>query len=601
MLRHTLFVLTLLCSFTLPGRVSGQDTKQQQPASTYFTFTPKVLQEGFALLSNARLPILKFGVNFQWGTLKVEPIAQIGSDHETQLQRLSEQIKEASEAQAVVLQRQQELLKLLSEQIKAHNEYQKRLVDLHASSLDLQARRIRYEQGVLRKEKYDVPPDKLVVVVADFSSGEPARGREVADEIAAQITQLKKHGIDVHVLIGEVKPGVIIRSEELAQDVGKHLPAHTTYIVLWGTMSESTLGLFRPHVTCAYKRDEDSGVALNYSIDLTALPLPMGTTPVDAQREQYARLVGVCCAVVPKCYAAFQINRDHVPDLDGLVQFLGSKTEVADDLTREVAAVSHWAKVRKNHTNLRRLAAISDVAPYPDQVVNMVDDTLQVLIKDRNGKPVEFTDQAGKKYLAYMDVTEVSIANYARFLNEKGNLQDGGVQWYKENSPQENWKVIQKAEKFTPQPDTYKFAPIINVSYFGAEAYCKWAGKSLPHYDEWLKAATAVGDPYPWGKDWDPEACNSALAAKGAGREFGVRPGRFPKDRSHVGCLDMAGNVAEWCDDFHDQQKGERVIAGASWKDDKDEVQLQKKRHLPQVNHETWVGFRGVIRVYLVD
>jgi serine/threonine-protein kinase len=468
--------------------------------------------------------------------------------------------------------------------------------------LDHQIKAFKYQQqkdeSLLRKLRYDVPADELVVVVADFSSGNPDQGQEIANEIAYHLAELKKHGINIHVLTGEIKPGVVIRSEDMARDIGQHFPPQTNYVIVWGTMSPRTVGRYRPHLTCVQKTGQESGVSVSFDIDLESQTLPLPSDPPAYQRECYERLIGVTCAAIPSCFAAHEISRDRTPDLSRFYSFIGSDCEEAAKLQKELAPLTRWTQT-KNANRLgfiRRLAGLSPKNPFPSTIVNEKDDSVMVLLTDTTGAAKRFPSKdAHKDTIIYIDIVETTNRQFANFLNARGgNQEQGGAAWLK----LEEFTDIDEANKrFVVKEKRDADSPVINVSWFAAGAYCDWAGKELPNQDEWRLAGSAMGEgEYPWGKGFDSAAplCSSGLQEKAQNR----RGGSFPKDKSRIGCFDMAGNVAEWCHDWYDESKGQKVVCGGSFRD-KNSAQftVATRRGVPPVKHTDWVGFRGVMRV----
>jgi len=112
--------------------------------------------------------------------------------------------------------------------------------------------------------------------------------------------------------------------------------------------------------------------------------------------------------------------------------------------------------------------------------------------------------------------------------------------------------------------------PISCVRWLDADAYCRFAGKRLPHESEWEFAARGVhGARYPWGGTQTNCSFADTLLRETSGKLCTKgRPspvGSHPMGVSMWGVLDLSGNVEEWTADWYaETYAGTAPRSGAS-------------------------------------
>jgi hypothetical protein len=165
----------------------------------------------------------------------------------------------------------------------------------------------------------------------------------------------------------------------------------------------------------------------------------------------------------------------------------------------------------------------------------------------------------------FITVHPVTWRQYRAFVDDPQGYRD--ERW---------WQDLRHEKEPGAQSVPTGNCPAVNVSWYDAIAYCRWASVRLghelrlPNEWEWQQAATG-GDPtrtYPWGREWEAGRANTFES----GLPRAIAVGMHPAGATPQGVLDMAGNVWEWClnpydspNDTAPRGSSRRVVRGGSW------------------------------------
>ena len=203
----------------------------------------------------------------------------------------------------------------------------------------------------------------------------------------------------------------------------------------------------------------------------------------------------------------------------------------------------------------------------------------------------------------YLGLTCVTNRQYARFLSETVPSSTDLQKWLLLDSD----CYVRKtgAERFEAHGGREEH-PVVQVSWFGAEAYCRWAELHLPSELQWEKGARyRDGRRYPWGRDWSESKCRNKKN-KSNGQTASVW--EYPAGTSEWGGYQLSGNVWEWCADWYDpdaynryrtgdlkppSQDTRRVVRGGSWYDvSPDSFTTSLRNDRDPVYRDIYTGFR---------
>ncbi len=248
----------------------------------------------------------------------------------------------------------------------------------------------------------------------------------------------------------------------------------------------------------------------------------------------------------------------------------------------------------------------------------------------------------------FMDDAEITNNEYRQFINEMMTGSDTSYEWSESEVMDQLYPDTTVWMKdFTyhmgdpmvqyyymhPSFDDY---PVVGVDWFAAKEFCKWRTRYLNEYREteglfampnfrlpseaeWEYAARGGldGNSYPWGNPYARNGRGCALANFKPGRGnyfddgFAYTSPSYSYFPNGFGLYDMAGNVAEWCEDaFHpasypvvwdlnptyfDENEPRKVVRGGSWKDIKYYIRTGTRSYEYQDSARSYIGFRAVM------
>jgi len=227
-----------------------------------------------------------------------------------------------------------------------------------------------------------------------------------------------------------------------------------------------------------------------------------------------------------------------------------------------------------------------------------------------------------KVSLSTFEISQYEVTNlqYAAFLNKYGSNKILMGNYKGEEMVDEySWgvKYNKTTQKWQAQ-EGYEYSPIVNVTWYGANEYCKFYNFKLPSEAQWEYAARGGKESFfnkNGNKDFIYSGSNNLDSIAWYSKTSKVTS-TFPVGLlkpNQLGIYDMSGNVWEWCADWYDKNyyqecydKGminnpqnetintRRVLRGGSWDFSAACCRVANRTYYYPSNSNRHYGFRFV-------
>lgn len=213
--------------------------------------------------------------------------------------------------------------------------------------------------------------------------------------------------------------------------------------------------------------------------------------------------------------------------------------------------------------------------------------------------------------------TETTVAQFARFVAATGTVtraeRDGGGSVYEAGwvqKPGWTWRTPFGGGRMAGATE-----PAVHVTWHEAQAFCRWAGGSLPTDAQWVSAAyteqrARPPSPFVRGRSYafpSGDAPTGAQCLDDCGPAAAARAvshgARLLRGHGHAavdttpagvnGLHDMGGNAWEWVDEPAGATgDSERLTRGGSWWYGQAQMRADHRQSKPADTRVVYIGFR---------